>query len=104
MALPTALESHRFELFYGSLVLCGLAMAGGQLPALLAASGPTDISPIPALLVVGGLGLAVTSAWEALHRDRDKWRAEMGEGLATWVVIGSGALVAGIAIYWLLQL
>lgn len=104
MALHSVVESRRFELFYGSLVLCGLVMAGGQLPTLLAASGPTDVPLIPALLTVGGLGLATTSAWEARHRDRAEWDSETGEGLVVWVVIGAGALVAGITIYWLLTL
>lgn len=70
-------------------------MAGGQLPAILAASDPTDVPPIPALVTVGGLGLAVTSDWEALHGDRAEWEAEIGETRVVRVVI-EGMLVAEI--------
>jgi hypothetical protein len=103
MSLPTALDRRRFELFYGSLVLCGSALAIGQLPALLAASGVTDVPPISALLVVGGLGLAVTGGWEAVHRDRAEWEAESRrDGMLVWLVIGFGAMAAGALAYVLL--
>ncbi|GAB3690002.1 hypothetical protein GCM10028857_26030 [Salinarchaeum chitinilyticum] len=103
MALPTPLERRRFELFYGSLVICGLAMVAGQLPRLLEASGPTDVSPIAALLSIGGLGLAVTSGREALLRDRETWEAEFEErSPVVAIVIGSGALLVGAGAYWVL--
>jgi hypothetical protein len=99
MSLQAALERRRFELFYGSLVLCGAILAIGQVPALLAASEPTDVPPISALLLVSGLGIAITGGWEGIHRDRAEWEAQSREdGILVWLVIGFAAIgIGGLA-------
>ena len=103
MSLQTVVDRHRFELYYGSLVLVGLSLVAGQLPAVLAASTVADVPPLSAVLALGGLGLATTSAWEALRSDRTQWRAERDEGrILVAVTIGFGALVAGALGYGLL--
>ncbi|AGN01405.1 hypothetical protein L593_07290 [Salinarchaeum sp. Harcht-Bsk1] len=103
MSLQTVFDRHRFGLYYGSLVLVGLSILAGQFPALLAASSPSDVSPLAAVLAVGGLVLATTSAWEALHSDRAEWEADQDEGrILVAVTIGFGALVAGVFVYVLL--
>lgn len=103
MSLPTFLRQRRFELFYASLVLCGLAVVAGSLPSVLAASSPADVPWIPVALVLSGLGLAITSSWEAVHRERADWaEAVAGRNWTVVVVVGAGVVVAAGAAYWLL--
>jgi len=104
MSLPTSLRQRRFELFYASLALCGLALVAGSLPSVLAASRPARVPLIPAVLVLSGFGLAITSVLEALDRERADWEEKIaGRDWAVAIVVAAGAVVAASAAYWLLD-